>query len=841
VAPRISIPGFEVLAELGRGGMSVVFKARDLRLERLVAIKMLLAGELAHGDQQARFLNEARSLAALRHPHIVQIHEVGTANDRVFLAIEYVEGESLAQFLRHHALAPAAAARLTEKLARAVHHAHERGILHRDLKPGNVLLGFRRSDASEHHSTEVGLIESARVELPPDCREPIVVKIADFGLARRDNVQTMTQTGEVLGTPSYMPPEQASGRLKAGEPGPPADIYALGAILYEMLAGQPPFRGEHVLDTLDLVLTTDPIPPRKLKPRVPRDLETICLRCLEKLPSRRYPTARALAEDLRRFLENRPILARPTTRFERAIKWVRRHPTRAALFAVIFLGLLVIADLVVLHNLRLQREIDRAEAGERQAVTARRQADVNYQAAREAFRKQLDSLRAREHGGVPRISEYQKQQLEIALEFHQTVLRELANPTPSQRFDLASTAVDTARIRLFLGQYESAEKLLDQACALIEQLRMESPSEEGLLWLHAYAINSQGLARRIRGKLKEAEQNHRTAVGLWHELTDLHPENVEAQRLLIGARHSLATLLHSQGRFLEAGAEYDAAVAGLTALSNEPALRATYEPILGEVLVGIGVLQRQQGYNDAALQTWQRIEKLLAPQVQANPHDNDAALSLTSLYVNWGDHLQDMGQTEAGLEKLDEAVRLGEALVAREPKLEEAKNALGVAYASRGKGRFNLGRPLDASKDYDRAIELSPGSEHLKLRWDRLRMLALSNQCTRATAEARDLAAQVRPNAEQWYLLASVWAKCAGNTWFAGKLPISERQTLIKEYEDQALACLANARAAGYFANPMRAKQLRGDISSFGPLIVRPEFAKLCSELESAAPAGPKQ
>jgi serine/threonine protein kinase len=275
------VEGYDILDVLGSGGMGVVYKARQKGLERTVAVKMILSGSGAGPKELARFRREAEAVARLAHPNIVQIYEVGGHEGRPFLALEYVGGGSLAGTLDGTPLPARRAAELVLALAHAVQHAHERGIVHRDLKPANVLLA-----------------------------EDGTPKVADFGLAKRLGDEGHTQTGTVVGSPSYMAPEQAAGQREVG---PPADVYALGAILYECLAGRPPFKGESILETLEQVRAHEPVPPRTLQPKVPRDLEVICLKCLEKEPAHRYATAGDLADDLRRYLEGESISARSAT------------------------------------------------------------------------------------------------------------------------------------------------------------------------------------------------------------------------------------------------------------------------------------------------------------------------------------------------------------------------------------------------------------------------------------------------------------------------------------------------------------------------------------------------
>ncbi len=303
-----AVPGYEDLRELGRGGMGVVYKARQVGLGRVVALKMILAGGHAGPGERDRFRAEAQAMARLHHSNIVQVHEVGEHQGLPFFSLEYCPGGSLAQKLAATPLPPAEAAGLVETLARAMYAAHQKGILHRDLKPGNVLLA-----------------------------EDGTPKITDFGLVKHLDEAGRTASGLVMGTPGYMPPEQAAGRTK--EIGPACDIYSLGAILYECLTGRAPFKSATPVETLRQVLHVEPVPPRQLNPQVPRDLETICLKCLQKDPARRYYSAEALADDLRRFRRGEAIVARPVGRLERAGKWVRRNPALAGAIAGVLIAM----------------------------------------------------------------------------------------------------------------------------------------------------------------------------------------------------------------------------------------------------------------------------------------------------------------------------------------------------------------------------------------------------------------------------------------------------------------------------------------------------------------------
>jgi serine/threonine-protein kinase len=302
---------YELMGELARGGMGVVYKARHLGLNRLVALKMLLAGQFASETEVRRFRAEAQAAARLDHPHIVSIFEVGRHEGHAFYTMKLIEGDNLARHVARFAGDYPAAATLMVAIAHAVHHAHRRGLIHRDLKPSNILLDQERRP-----------------------------HITDFGLAKRTDDgggSCLTASGAVLGTPSYMAPEQAVG----GEVGPAADIYSLGAILYQLLTGRPPFRCATVAETLAQLIDHEPIPPRAIRPTIPPDLERVCLKCLEKRPADRFPSAAALAGDLERYLRGEKVHAGPSGRLRRLLRWARREPELAGRLAGQSLCLLI--------------------------------------------------------------------------------------------------------------------------------------------------------------------------------------------------------------------------------------------------------------------------------------------------------------------------------------------------------------------------------------------------------------------------------------------------------------------------------------------------------------------
>jgi serine/threonine protein kinase len=354
---------YQLLEELGRGGMGVVYKARHKRLERLVALKMIRIGPDAGAEERRRLVGEARAVARLHHPNIVQIYEVGEVEGQPFLALEYIDGASLARCLDGTPWPALQAAALVEALAQGMHYAHSKGVIHRDLKPANIVLQF------EDCKLQNGNLQFAMCKL--QCAIP---KITDFGLAKRLDGTAHTRSEAVLGTPSYMAPEQALAQAGVDAR---TDVYGLGAILYELLTGRPPFRADAPLQTLQQVVEAEPARPCLLNPAVPRDLETVCLKCLEKEPARRYASAEALADDLRRFENGQPVRARPVGPLGRGWRWCRRNPTLAGLAAVLAVALSAGLSATLYEW--------------RRAVDARRAAVANEEEARQVLSELIQS------------------------------------------------------------------------------------------------------------------------------------------------------------------------------------------------------------------------------------------------------------------------------------------------------------------------------------------------------------------------------------------------------------------------------------------------------------------
>jgi tetratricopeptide (TPR) repeat protein/tRNA A-37 threonylcarbamoyl transferase component Bud32 len=520
--------------------MGVVYKARHLRLNRIVALKMVLAGEHAGPESMARFQAEAEAAARLRHPHIVPVHEVGRFAGLPYFTLEFVPGGPLSKRLAGRTLAAADAARLVELLARAVQHAHEQGVVHRDLKPANVLL-------------EDG------PDAPPGAWTP---RITDFGLAKRLGDQGRTADGAVLGTPSYMAPEQARGDRKAV--GPAADVYALGAVLYELLTGRPPFLAATSMETILQVLDTEPAPPRRLQPKTPLDLETICLKCLQKEPAKRYASAAALAEDLGRFREGRPIRARPAGALERAAKWARRRPVVAGLSALAAaLTAAGVGAFAWAYGQALdQRDRALKAEGERQAQLARELAgSARLAAQRGDWEKALrDYEGALANGGEDPV-DLRLGKLECLAALHQArpYRRELA--ALAGRADLGRHAGEVRLMQAYEMMASGKEK--EGATAVGEALALKLPPADEA---YAQALLAPTLPGSTRCLLEAVriEPSHGRALGLLAPLLLLQGRIDEARvavvQLKAAAPNSLSGMI-VEALLLARDGEVDAAKA----------------------------------------------------------------------------------------------------------------------------------------------------------------------------------------------------------------------------------------------------------------------------------------
>jgi eukaryotic-like serine/threonine-protein kinase len=641
-----NIPGYEVLSTLGQGGMGVVYLARQLSLNRRVALKMIGAGAHANARQLARFHLEAEMLASLQHPHIVQVHEVGEHDGCPYMALEFVAGGALDQHLAGQPQPARPAAQLVQTLARAMHCAHQRGIIHRDLKPANVLV--------------------TRDGTP---------KITDFGLAKRLEEDSNTCTGTILGTPSYMAPEQAAGKVK--EVGPLADVYALGALLYEMLTGKPPFLAESPMATVQQVTSQDPEPPSRCCPGVPRDLETICLKCLAKDPRQRYASAEALAEDLRRFLADESIQARPATRTERLRKWVRRRPAWAAVVLMTSLAALALVAGGLWHGVRLRAERDRT------AVNYER-AERNFDRARGAVDQMLTEVSEEVLAEEPHMEQKRRALLDKALTFYKELLEEKSSD-PALRQGTAMAYKRVADIYRLLGSENKAEENYRQAIALLGPLAAACPQDSVFRQQLADCHNFRGEVLRQTHRPREAREAYDAALRIQEELGAKFPEEPAYRQEQARTHYNLGILCEEINRPPEARQQLDQAIGILQALAEKFRATPGYRQHLARSYLNLGMVLRRTGEFDKAKEANEQAILLLQKLREQYTRQRDYQYELAAAYNNLGNLLADGRRAPEALTAHRAALALFDNLVIKYPGVPQYRNALANTCNSLGR------------------------------------------------------------------------------------------------------------------------------------------------------------
>ncbi|MEO8496273.1 MAG: serine/threonine-protein kinase, partial [Planctomycetota bacterium] len=482
---------YEILETIAKGGMGVVYKARQRKLNRIVALKMILAGQFADQEDIDRFYVEAEAAAQLRHPNIVGIFEVGECDGQHYFSMEYIEGQSLGDLVREHPLTPRAAAQFVKTISEAMYYAHQKGVLHRDLKPSNVLVD--------------------------NDNEPL---ITDFGLAKRTEEQSVrTMAGSILGTPSYMPPEQAAGKLDLISER--SDVYSIGAILYELTTGKPPFGAANPWETIKQVINNEPVSPRLLNNSVPADLETICLKCLQKDRARRYNTAQDLADELQRFLSGEPILARPIGVVERSVRWCYRNPWPTAALGVLLLG--IMGTTVGLVQARVAQH--QAELSRNQLLAA-----IN-----ELFTAWGDVTLLNEPG----FEEVRAQLLATASNLYKKMGDQLGED-PTIQHELGVSYFRLGRMMFHLRSYEDAREAIESGLRIQRKLHAARPADEQRSHALGDSLNLEGelllaTAADIQG-LEQAEVVYDEAIAKRHELVLAVADNREYEREWLNAR-----------------------------------------------------------------------------------------------------------------------------------------------------------------------------------------------------------------------------------------------------------------------------------------------------------------
>jgi serine/threonine protein kinase len=649
---------YQLLEPIARGGMGVVYKARQRKLNRIVAIKMILAGQFADDTDVQRFYAEAEAAAALSHPNIVAIHEIGEVDGQHFFSMDYIEGQSLAALVQESPLPPRRAAELLATIAEAVQFAHDRGIVHRDLKPSNILL-----DASQR---------------------PL---ITDFGLAKQVTGQSqLTMSGAIVGTPSYMPPEQAAG--KGDEVGPWSDLYSLGAILYEMLTGRPPFRAATPFETIRQVLHTEPLSPRLVNPGVPRDLETICLKCLQKERSRRYASPQELADELRRFLRGEPIQARPIGQLGRLWRWCRRNPITASAIAAVQLMLVVTALATSYSAIRMMQ----ASAIERQSLRDQ------MQAVNDLFTEVSENTLLNQPGLQP----VRRELLEKALAYYQRFLTQRAND-PTLQDELASTFFRVGLITEALESPDHALTSYETARQMQADLLAQSPNDPERLEAYGNTLNALGNVRVKQKQYALARDEYQQAVWARTQLSATDPSSSEYQRVLANTFMNLGLAEYNAGDYDAARIQFEQAQqireAALQRNPGDEKLRRD----LAKGFYNLGNLDWLDGRDDDAAQHFQRAVAIFEElTTETSELDNERLLAIC--YRILGDLMSDAQPDQArrwyqqSLDRLRPLARQNPDVVVYQT--EQAGALMNLAYLEGQVGNHAAAREaLQAARD----------------------------------------------------------------------------------------------------------------------------------------------
>jgi serine/threonine-protein kinase len=788
----VSLPGgtrvryfgdYELIKELGRGGMGVVYKARQISLNRPVALKMIKAAALASDDELRRFQNEAEAVALLDHPQIVPILEVDNHNGQRYFTMKLIGGTSLDNKLADYVANPKAAARLLEQAAEAVHHAHQRGILHRDLKPANILVDVHG--------------------------DPFVT---DFGLAKRvEGDSELTHSGAIMGTPAYMAPEQASGRRGAVTTA--SDVYGLGAVLYALLTGRAPFVGESVMETIDQVRDRAPEPPSRHNGRVSRELEVICLKCLEKVPGRRYSSAQALADDLRHYLAGEPITAQPVGAAMRAWMWCERNPTLAGLAASLVLALL--AGLVGVTT-----QWWRAESHLKEAVYQRGLAEDNLSRELEAHRKLLvakdhearahrlaeirfdEAMKAIGHFGQltndpalmrdPKLEGLRGRLLKMALGFYREIQASLEeDASPEARAQLSEAYDRIANISWELGLSDEALATYRRAFSLVEQLAADAPSSPDRRAALARCLTRIAFTLRTRFSPVEALQPYQQAQEIQQRLTVECPAEPRYQEALSWTLTNIGAIHQDLGRPADAICFHRQAIEIHENLVRQYPTRAPYRSDLAWCWRYLSMAMVAAGDMKSALPLAEQAASLHEELVAIHRNDAELRWRLARCLDVVGRIRSRSGRPADAAVPLERSAELYESVAPDNPvlyRLDLARNQLNIAYH-----RAVTGRPEEATARIRKAEDLLERSSFV---WPVL-----------------------------FYDLACIYSLCSMETP-RGHFTLAERTA----YSDRAIAALRRAIAAGY----RDIDEIRRD-PAINPLRSRADFQALFLDLSFPA------
>jgi serine/threonine protein kinase len=666
--PAGVVGDYELLGEIARGGMGVVYRARQKSLNRLLALKMVRAPDPLDAQQVRRFRNEAETVAGLDHPHIVPVYEVGEHAGQLYFSMKLIEGGTAAEGLHRFAADPRAAARLLAQVARAVHHAHQRGVLHRDLKPSNILLD---AEGRPH--------------------------VTDFGLARRVGIDSdLTQSGAIIGTPSYMAPEQTTGQRGAVTTA--TDVYGLGAVLYALLTGRPPFQGPTVLDTLEQVRTQEPQPPGKNHPQVDRDLETICLKCLEKDPARRYGSADQLADDLERWLRNEPIEARPIPSASRLWRWCRRNPRMAWLSATALVALLLTLGVLGTSTWIISRKM-----AETQVALAR--ADAKNRWARRAVNDMYSQVAQQWLAHQPHMTEVQKRFLRQALGFYEELAAE-ASDDPDEELERAIAYRRMADIRGGgFHRAPGAEKNYRQAVAICEELTAKVPDNGPYQEQLGRSYSALGEFLSGQQRYAEAKTYLLRALAVSRKAARTSPGAPATRETIADYQDDLGVLWENTDDLRKAERAFLQTLQMRRQLAQQFPKVARYREKLAFVHFDLGLLLRKMG----RLRETEQFHRQAVALFEKRRKDSAAAPWFVSTVGGGGYHglaevLLDTRRPQEARQAIQQSVAIRKEVDRDFPGMPYCWHGLAMTLATQGRILTELGRHQEAAAAYQEAL-----------------------------------------------------------------------------------------------------------------------------------------